>query len=255
MSKVVGVQLYSLRQQLAEDFAGSIRRLAEIGYPTVEGYIGMPLGHSAIAEMLRAHDMVMPSCHLPLPFEGDEGTVMGAIEAYDLRYVIVPYQPPEDFTTSDEVKRVCERLNRANRMLRPHGVVFGYHNHEFEFAEIDGRSAYDIMLEELDPSIILELDTYWAQAAGQDPAELVQKLGKRAPLLHLKDGEADIARRDAPQVALGEGKVDIDGIVAAGGDHTEYLVVELDSCATDMVEAIGKSFNYLGERGWAGGNN
>jgi sugar phosphate isomerase/epimerase len=140
-------------------------------------------------------------------------------------------------------------------MLRPHGVVFGYHNHEFEFAEIDGRSAYDIMFEELDPSIILELDTYWAQAAGQDPAELVQKLGKRAPLLHLKDGEADIVRRDAPQVALGEGKVDIDGIVAAGGDHTEYLVVELDSCATDMVEAIGKSFNYLGERGWAGGNN
>jgi sugar phosphate isomerase/epimerase len=255
MSKVVGVQLYAVREELGQDFPGTIRRLAEIGYPTVEGYNGLPLGHEVVAGILSANGLTMASCHLPLPFGKDEAVVMGAIEAYDLRYVLAPYQPREEFTTSDGVKRVCERLNRANDTIRSQGLVFGYHNHEFEFGEVDGRSAYDLMLEELDPSVILELDVYWAQTSGYDSAELVRKLGERAPLLHIKDGEADANKRDAPHVALGEGVVDVEAIIAAGGDHTKHLIVELDSCASDMLEAIRKSFRYLMDRGLSGEND
>lgn len=255
MSRIVGVQLYSLREELGQDFAGTIGRLVQTGYPTVEGYNGMPLGHDAAAGILKAHDLQMPSCHLPLPLGEDEGKVRGAIEAHELHYVIVPSQPREDFTTLDGVRRVCERLNRGNDLLREYGVVFGYHNHEFEFAELNGRTAYDVMLEELEPDIIMQPDTYWAQAAGHDPAELVRRLGVRAPLLHLKDGAARLAERDEPQMALGEGNVDIEAIVAAGGDHTKYLIVELDSYAGDMMAALDESFRYLAERGWTGGNN
>lgn len=255
MSKAVGVQLYAVREELGRDFAGTIRQLAEIGYPVVEGYNGLPLGHDVAAGMLRANGLAMASCHLPLPFGSDKGVVMRAIEAYDLRYVLAPYQPREEFTTPDGVKRVCERLNRANEVVRSQGLVFGYHNHEFEFNEVDGRSAYDLMLEELEPNIVLELDTYWAQTSGHDPAELVRRLGERAPLLHIKDGEADANKRDAPHVALGEGVVDVEAIIAAGGEHTKYLIVELDSCASDMLEAIRKSFDFLAERGLTGGDN
>ncbi len=255
MSKLIGVQLYSLRQELAQNFAATLQQLAEIGYPILEGYNDMPLAPKAVADMVKTYGMKMLSCHLPLPFDDNEQKVMQAIELYNLQYAIVPSQPREDFTTLDGVKRVCERLNRANEIVRQQGVIFGYHNHEFEFADIAGQSAYNIMLEELDPSIILEIDTYWVQVAGQNPSELVQQLGERSPLLHIKDGAANIEMRDEPQSALGEGNIDIVGVVAAGGDKTDYLIVELDSCATDMMTAIKKSYQYLTQRRLASGNN
>ncbi len=247
MSKLVGVQLYSLRQELAEDFAATIRELAETGFPWVEGYADMPLPPETIAQLLKDHGLRMQSCHLPLPTDENRQKVMQAVELYDLRYSIVPWLPPENFKTLDGIQRVCERLNQANGLFQNHDVVFGYHNHDFEFKEIDGRNPFEIMIAELDPSITLEVDTYWVQVAGHDPSDLVQRLGNRAPLLHIKDGQADSARRDEPMVALGEGNVDIKRIVAAGGDNTECLIVELDSCATDMMTAIKSSYQYLTE--------
>lgn len=255
MEKIASVQLYSLRQELAQDFTSTIQQLAEIGYPTVEGYNGMPLASDAIAEILKEHGLKMPSCHLPLPFADDEKKVMQAIEQYNLQYAIVPSQPREDFTTIDGVKRVCERLNRANEIMRNQGVTFGYHNHEFEFANIDGQIGYDIMLNELEPSIILELDVYWAQLAGHDPIEIIQRLGTRSTLIHIKDGPANSEKRNEPMVALGKGNVDLDGIIAASDTHTKYLVVELDNCATDMMTAMSQSYDYLREKEFINGNN
>jgi len=253
MSKLAGVQLYSLREELALDFAATIGELAEIGFPVAEGYAKMPLAHDSVAQLLKAHDIRMLSCHLPLPTEENRQEIMQAIEVYDLRYVVVPSLPREDFVTLDGVQRVCERLNQANALFQNNDVVFGYHNHDFEFKQFDGRTAYDIMIEELDPTIILELDTYWAQLAGHDPSELVRRLGNRSPLLHIKDGEANRDRRDQPMVALGTGKVDIPSIVTASGDYAECLIVELDSCATDMMEALRISYQFLQDQDLASG--
>ena len=118
MSKPVGVQLYSLREEFAQDFAATIRELAEIGYSVVEGWAGMPLAPDAIAQLLKAHDLKMLSCHLPLPFGEDEQKVMQAIELYELQYAVVPWLPPENFTTLDSVQRVCQQLNQANQYLQ-----------------------------------------------------------------------------------------------------------------------------------------
>jgi sugar phosphate isomerase/epimerase len=254
MTKPIGVQLYSLRTELAQDFAGTIQELAQIGYPVLEGYNGMPLGHAAIARLIKSHGLQMPSCHLPLPFGENERMVKQAIEQYDLQYAVLPWMSPDLFQTIDDVKRVCAQLNQARLLLESYGVSLGYHNHEFEFALVEGRSAYEIMLAELDPGIVLEVDVYWAQTAGQDPIALVRRLGKRAPLLHLKDGPANIAVRDAPMVPLGEGNVDVSGVVAAAGENADFLVVELDSCATDMMTAIRQSYHYLTRKGLAHGN-
>lgn len=255
LSKPIGVQLYSLRQELAQDFEGTIRELAEIGYPVVEGYNDMPLAHETIAGMINAHGLKMPCCHLPLPAGENETLVMQAIAAYDLQYVIVPWMPPEHFASADSIKRLCARLNEAQRWLNRHGVTLGYHNHEFEFTLVNGRPAYKMMVAELDPGIILEVDVYWVQTAGYDPGDLLRRLGARAPLVHLKDGPADLDRRDAPMVALGAGHVDIAGVVAAAEDHAAYLLVELDHCATDMMTAIRQSYTYLTRKGFARGNN
>ena len=111
---------------------------------------------------------------------------------------------------------------------------------------VNGRSAYEIMLEGLDPQIFMEVDVYWAKTAGVDPAPLVRKLGKRVPLLHLKDGPAD---KESPMVAVGDGTVDIPAVVHASEGNTVWLIAELDRCATDIVEAAQKSARYLLEKG------
>jgi sugar phosphate isomerase/epimerase len=107
------------------------------------------------------------------------------------------------------------------------------------------------MLELLDPSVMFEIDTYWVKTAGLDPAEIIRKLGNRVNLLHLKDGPAAI---EPPQVALGEGVMDIPAAVNAA-ESAEWLIVELDHCATDMLEAVDKSYQYLVNEGLGHGKD
>jgi sugar phosphate isomerase/epimerase len=110
--------------------------------------------------------------------------------------------------------------------------------------------------------VFFEVDTYWVKTAGSellfrsgllfrlDPAEVVRKLGERAPLLHIKDGPC---LRDAPMTAVGQGVMDFPAIVAAAEGRTEWMIVELDSCATDMWKAVEESYRYLIEKGLAYG--
>ena len=107
-----------------------------------------------------------------------------------------------------------------------------------------------MLLERLSPDVFFEVDTYWAQTGGADPAEVVGRLGSRAPLLHIKDGSCV---KGEPHTAVGQGIVDFPAIVAAGGDAVEWMIVEFDDCATDMMEAVEKSQAYLTGKGLARG--
>ncbi|MBE0691220.1 MAG: sugar phosphate isomerase/epimerase, partial [Anaerolineae bacterium] len=167
-----------------------------------------------------------------------------------IKKLIVPYMPPENFSSVNSIQRMCETLNEAAGLVLQHGFEFGYHNHWFEPAPIDGRTGLDIMREYLEPDIFFEVDTYWVQVAGQDPAALVRELGARAPMLHIKDGPATTT--DAPMVAAGTGAMDIPAIIAAG-EHADWIIVELDRCATDMMTAVVESYRYLVAGGLATG--
>ena len=94
----------------------------------------------------------------------------------------------------------------------------------------------------MEPDIFFEIDTYWAKTAGLDPVKVVAELRERAPLLHIKDGPAV---KGEPMVAAGEGNMDFPAITQAAGGVPEWWVVELDACATDMLEAVEKSYDYL----------
>jgi sugar phosphate isomerase/epimerase len=156
--------------------------------------------------------------------------------------------PPERFTSADSIKALCAELNEAGQNAAAKGYSFGYHNHDFEFVTVGDQQAIDILIAELDPAIFLEIDAYWAQVGGREPNALLESLGARAPLVHVKDGPAT---KDDPQVALGEGAIDIHGLAKAS--QAEWFVVELDKCATDMMEAIEKSYQYLVGEGLARG--
>jgi len=163
---------------------------------------------------------------------------------------IVSGRGPDSFKTMDLIKQTCDLFNEAQTVAAGNGMVLGIHNHWWEFLQVEGRYVYQVMLEYLDPAILFQIDTYWVQTAGLDPALVVKELGPRASLLHIKDGPA---LKGEPQVAVGDGVMDFPSIVQAAGDTAEWLIVELDHCATDMIEAVQKSYQYLVGEGLARG--
>jgi sugar phosphate isomerase/epimerase len=107
------------------------------------------------------------------------------------------------------------------------------------------------MLDYLDKSVLFELDVYWVTTAGANPAAIVKELGQRAPLLHIKDGPCV---KGQPMTAVGDGKVDVAAVAQASAATAKWMIVELDSCATDMLAAVKKSYGYLVGKGFARGN-
>ena len=248
--KPVAVQLYSLREELAQDFEATIRNIADIGYVGVEPFGGMPGGLDAVAGLCRELELEVCSSHVPFPDDANKDAVLALAEAYGLERVCIAYLPPAEFETVDGIKRTCEKLNNAGAFANTNGLALGYHNHWWEYKQLNGCATLELMLDELDDSVFLQIDTYWVQVGGLDAVDVVRQVGARAPLIHLKDGSLD---KDDNMTAVGGGKMDVPGIVKASADTAEWHIVELDRCATDMLQAVRDSYDYLTSNGLARG--
>ncbi len=246
----IGLQLYTLREQLAGDFEKVIRQVAAIGYAGVEtaGIFGD--SPQSAARLFRELGLQVTSAHVPLPLLENLDRAMDVAGALGIARVVCAWYPPERFTSVADIRAVCSELNRANEALRGRGLELHYHNHWQECGEVAGKRAYQYMLEFLDPTVGFEVDVYWAQTAGVEPAAMLREVGKRAPLLHIKDGPAN---KEDPMTAVGDGVVDMRPIAAAAQDTAEWWIVELDRCATDMMQAVEKSYAYLTQHGFAHG--
>ena len=249
MPAPIALQLYTVRDTLVGDFEGVVRHVAAIGYAGVEpaGFYGS--GPAEAAALFTDLGLQVPSAHLPMPVGDARAESIDTASALGAGR-IVSGLGPDGFETIDALNRSCAVFNEAAAAAGEAGLRFAIHNHWWEFGEIDGRAAFDLMLERLDPAVEFEVDTYWAQTAGSDPAAVVGRLGMRAALLHIKDGPCT---RDEPMTAVGDGKVDFPAIVAAAAGTTEWMIVELDVCATDMMAAVEKSYAYLIEKELARG--
>jgi sugar phosphate isomerase/epimerase len=251
MTAPIALQLYTLRDSLAQDFTAVVKKVAALGYVGVEtagAYGGSP---QTAARLFNDLGLQVCSAHGPLPLGDKKQEVIDMLGALNCTRLVLAWQPPEMFQSEAGIKQVCESLNEAALVARAHGFTVGYHNHWFEYELLNQRVAADLMLEHLAPEVFLEVDVYWVQTGGQDPAAVVKRLGRRAPLLHIKDGPCV---RGQPMTAVGEGQVDIAGVIQAGAGTTDWLIVELDACATDMFEAVQKSYQYLIGKGLARGN-
>jgi sugar phosphate isomerase/epimerase len=238
----IALQLYTVREALAEDFAGVMEKIADIGYVGVEPVFSLP--GTTIAEAANLFEelgLEVPSAHVPLPLGEDRNRVLDVMAAFHCRRLI-SMKGPDSFETLDLIRQTCDLFNEAHSIAAENGMTFGIHNHWWECRQVAGRYVYRVMLEHLAPAIFFEIDTYWAQTAGLDPVQVVKELGPRVPLLHIKDGPAV---KDEPQVAVGDGVLDVPRIVRAAEGAVEWLIVELDRCATDMMEAVEKSYQYL----------
>jgi len=164
--------------------------------------------------------------------------------------VIVPSVPAARFADRDAVAALARDLNEAAARAAEAGLRFGYHNHAFEFAQVDGRAGLEVLADALDPAVILEVDTYWAAVGSQDPGAvpaLLGRLGDRVRYLHVKDGPVT---KDDPMTAVGAGRMPVADILAAA-TAAEWHVVELDRCATDMLTAVRMSIEWLTAHGLA----
>jgi len=253
MTSPIAIQLYTVRDLLQEDFETVIRRIAGIGYVGVET-AGFPEGVSAAQALALFSDcgLTVAAGHMPLPLGENQQKVIEMAEQLGLQRIVSGHLPPEEYQDAASIKRACTRLNEAHQVAAAHGLSFGIHNHWWEFQEVDGLYPYQVWLEELDPAVFFELDIYWIQSAGVDPLEMVSLFGKRAPLIHVKDGPAG-SDTTTSMVAVGEGAVNYKAIVPTADEHTEWLIVELDRCATDMMLAVEKSYQYLVGEGLAHG--
>jgi sugar phosphate isomerase/epimerase len=254
MPAPIGLQLYTIRDALSGDFAGIIRKIAAIGYVGVEtaGFPGTT--PQAAAALFRELGLAVPSAHIALPLGDQRSQVLDTMGILGCSRIIAPSPPREanHYQTLDHIRLACDLFNEANAVALANGLTLGIHNHWWEFRQVEGRYVYQVMLEHLEPEVFFQIDTYWAKTAGVDPAAVVKELGTRAPLLHIKDGPL---LKDEPQLAVGDGAMDVRAIVQAAGSATEWMIVELDQCATDMLEAVEKSYRYLVEEDLAHGRH
>jgi sugar phosphate isomerase/epimerase len=243
----IAVQLYSVRNEMEKDLQGTLERIAAKGYGAVEatGY-----EFEKVAAACQQLGLKVSSVHAPVPVGEDRAKVKAIAQAFNTRMIIVPYMPPERFTSADKVAEVVDLLNQGVGAASEDGYELGYHNHDFEFVDVDGSTAYQLLLDQLDPRIFIELDTYWAQVGGQNLVELINQLGSRLKLLHIKDGPA---QRGVPMTAVGDGVIEWQPVFEAA-TSAEWAIVELDQSAGDMMQDIEKSYDYLTQAGFAYGN-
>jgi sugar phosphate isomerase/epimerase len=264
MTPQITVQLYSVRDLAKQDYAGTIRAIAETGFGNVEP-AGYP-GYSAkeAAKLFAELGLKAPTAHIGLPVGDNKNAIIEEALMMGHKYLITGCPPKfqEHYTSLDKVKALGELYGEAAANLAPHGLQVGYHNHDWDLAVVDGRRSYQVFLENTPDTVLYEADVFWVARAGLDPAAFIREIGARGKVLHFKDGivanqatfkeattdSGKIMVSDSiPFRAAGTGQVDL---VAASKAvrHAEYLAVELDSFEGDMMQAIKDSYAYLTSR-------
>lgn len=251
MTIPIAVQLYTVREALAKDFTGVVKKIAEFGYAGVEtaGFPGTTPKQAA--RLFADLGLTVCSAHTPLPIGEEKNEVLETAAALNCHRIVSGALDRAYYSSIDQIKRGCDLLNEANQVAAANGLSLGVHNHWWEYEPVEGQYPYQIMMERLDPAVFMEIDVYWVRVAGLDPVEIVKLWGRRAPLLHIKDGPAI---QGFAHLAVGEGIIDIPGVIEAGQETAEWLIVELDACDTDMLEAVEDSYHYLVGSGLAQGS-
>ncbi len=245
----LSVQLYTVREAVAQDLSGTLSRIAGIGFTQVEPYSFTSLGE-ALREGLDDAGLSAPTAHQHFLGEPEAHleTVFAAAAALRTTTVIDPSTAPERWQDVSGVEQVADQLNAAAVVAARHGVRVGYHNHAHELASVlGGTTALEVLAAALDDAVVLEVDAYWAVVGGQDPVALLGRLGERVAALHVKDGPGTADTAD--QVAVGAGSLPIPAIIAAA-PHA-LRVVELDDSRGDRFTAVADSFAYLARQALA----
>lgn len=243
--KSMGVQVYSVRDALREDFAGSIKKIADIGYEYIEAYglgtDGQILGMSPeeYSRIVTDTGMRIVSTHSTY-FQAAEGEKLrDAALTAGISQVMIPYLGEEH----RDYHLVAENLNKVGEIFKEANLLLGYHNHDFEFERQGDEYGLDILVKETQPDLVsFQLDLYWAVKGGADPVTFIEKYPGRFCSFHIKD-----AAEDLEQTTVGTGIVDFESVFNIKGKSgaTHYFVE--DERTDDPFGNIEAAFNYLNQ--------
>ncbi len=237
----VGIQLYTVREPLKEDFKGVLRELVKLGCDGAE--FAFNFGGMAPDELAAfTREIKLNACgmHVSLAQLTDPASdVFAYAKALGCKYLTISHGGPFD-EKLDEVVGIC---NQAGKAAADNNVQFTYHNHAKEFVKVGGECAMDLMFKRTDPKqVMFELDVYWVTKGEQDPLAYIKKFGSRLPQLHMKDMDPE----DGSFTELGNGKIDLGACIAAA-DSTicEWLIYEQDVCKRPQFESAKISIAHL----------
>ncbi len=238
----LSVQLYTVRDHLAADAAGTIEALAALGFTAAEPF-GLPDLSADVRAALTAHGISTPTAHGSILARTAETLTVAA--ELGVQTIIEPYQAPERFADRESIAAVAAELTAAAEAAAVHGIAVGYHNHGFELSSsVDGVPALLVLAELTDPRVVFELDAYWAAVGGEDPVQIATALGGRLVAIHVKDG--DPTGTIEQQVPAGHGSVPLDAVLAAAPQARP--VIEFDVLPVEGLDAIAASVRWVTER-------
>jgi sugar phosphate isomerase/epimerase len=247
-----GIQLWTLRDIIADDPKGVLKALSEFGYKQIESYEGKDgifwgmtnTEYKAYLDEL-GMDAISSHCDINKDFE-QKAQQAGEI---GMPYLICPYIGMKE--SLDDYKRVVDQFNECGAIAKKYGLRFGYHNHDYSFQELDGQIIQDYMMENTDPDTVdFEMDIYWVVTGGADPIEYLEKYPGRFKLSHVKDRMKDVpADERAASCVLGNGTIDYPKILdVAEKQGMAYYIVEqerYDECAP--IDCAKADADYLKE--------
>ena len=239
----VALELYTVRDETSRDFAGTLRRVAQIGYTGVEfaGYGN--LTSQEMSALLAETGLYPVSTHVGL--DALQDTQLDASIRYSLDIgcpsIILPWLSNE-WRTREGLQALAPRLNAIGQRCQEYGITFGYHNHDFEFTRVNGNYLFEYLLQATNPSLVkIELDVYWAAYAGVDSVEFLQTHADRIALIHLKDMAADRSMTE-----VGKGTLDMRRICEFAQARGLWGIVEHDHPQIPSLESARISLEYFG---------
>jgi sugar phosphate isomerase/epimerase len=236
------LQLYTVRDQTAENFVETIRKVAALGYTGVEfaGYGG--LSADEMAALLTEAKLVVAGSHVSYQRMSDDlDAEIAYCQAIGAKYMAVPWMP-EEWYTAERMRELSRQLNTFGQRCREKGITLGFHNHTWEFREAEGQYLFDLMMAETDPTFVqMELDTYWASLSGVNVPDYMKKYSGRVPWIHLKDMTPEQTFTE-----VGDGTLDIKAFIETGlAVGTRWFIVENDKPTLPSLESARRSIENL----------
>ncbi len=248
MSEIqIAAQLYTLRSFLKtpSDIAETMKKVKAIGYDAVQVSGVGPIDPYELKKIVDGEGLTICATHVSFDSMRDETSrVIDEHKLWGCKHIAIGGMPTV-YRNAEGFKKFAVEASEVVRRFAEAGLTFSYHNHSFELEKFDGRLGLDILFEDADPDLFnFEIDTYWIQNGGGDPAAWIRKVKGRGPLVHFKD----MTVRDAKPIMaeVGEGNLNWPAILDACKDSgVEWYIVEQDICERDPFESLGISLKNL----------
>lgn len=246
---VLAAQLYTIREhtKTAQDFAASMKKIRQIGYTAVQVSAIGPIPPAEVKAILDGEGLTVCNTHISADrLLNDLPAVIEEHRLWNCKHVAIGSMPQAYRSEgADGYRRFAREAEEIGRKLHEAGLTFSYHNHAFEFQHFDGRTGLSIIYDETDPRYLqAEIDTYWVQFGGGDPAEWIRKMKGRMPVVHLKD--MSIIDNKQIMAEVGEGNLNWPAVLDACREAgVEWYAVEQDICQRDPFESLKISYENL----------